>query len=277
MSKVNGYLSILGVITVWGLSFPLSKLALNFMSPFILTFFRFLIGGIILLAYARGIVYGKKEIINAILNMSLFVILLNLAINLSSNPALASVLIYTQPIFVVIIIRLLGERINPLQFIGVIIAFTGIFISVDSGEFNIGSLIAVLAAILWAIGTIYYRRNLIKENVTKLNAFMSLFSALFALPTIGIGFHFVFNIYGILLAISVAIIAQAMGFIFWFSSIRNLGPLTSSTMAILVPVSAYVFSFVILGKIPSYFQVLGSALALVGVIISQIGFVRLTK
>lgn len=277
MSKVNGYLSILGVITVWGLSFPLSKLALNFMSPFILTFFRFLIGGIILLAYARGIVYGKKEIINAILNMSLFIILLNLAINLSSNPALASVLIYTQPIFVVIIIRLLGERINPLQLVGVIIAFTGIFISVDSGEFNIGSIIAVLAALLWAIGTIYYRRNLIKENVIKLNAFMSLFSALFALPTIGIDFHFVFNIYGILLAIGVAIIAQAMGFIFWFSSIRNLGPLTSSTMAILVPVSAYIFSFVILGKIPSYFQVLGSALALLGVIISQIGFVRLTK
>ncbi|WP_246252908.1 DMT family transporter [Acidianus brierleyi] len=277
MSKVSGYLSIIGVIIVWGLSFPLSKLALYYMSPFILTFFRFSIGGVLLLIYARGIVFGKKEAINAILNMSLFVILLNLAINLSSNPALASVLIYTQPIFVVVIIRILGERINLLQLLGVIIAFSGIFISVDSGDFNIGSLIAVLAAILWAIGTVYYRRNLIKESVTKLNAFMSLFSALFALPTIGIDFRFTFNVYGILFAIGVAIIAQAMGFIFWFSSIKNLGPLTSSTMAILVPVSAYVFSFLILGKIPSYFQILGSTLALIGVIISQIGFVRLAK
>ncbi len=277
MSTIKGYLSILGVIIVWGFSYPLTKLALNYMSPFVLTFFRFLIGGVILLIYAKGMVYGKKQITNTLLNVAFFVILLNVAINLSYNPALASVLIYTQPIFVIIILRLLGERIYTLQLAGVIIAFLGIFISVDSANFNLGSLIAILAAILWAVGTVYYKRNLNNENTLKLNAFMSLFSSIVALPTIGIDYYFVYSIYGILLAISVAIVAQALGFMFWFTSLKTLGPITSSTMSILVPVSAYLFSFLMLDEIPNLYQIIGSSLALLGVLISQYSLIRIFK
>ncbi len=277
MSTIKGYLSILGVIIVWGFSYPLTKLALNYMSPFVLTFFRFLIGGVILLIYAKGMVYGKKQITNTLLNVAFFVILLNVAINLSYNPALASVLIYTQPIFVIIILRLLGERIYTLQLAGVIIAFLGIFISVDSANFNLGSLIAILAAILWAVGTVYYKRNLNNENILKLNAFMSLFSSIVALPTIGIDYYFVYSIYGILLAISVAIVAQALGFMFWFTSLKTLGPITSSTMSILVPVSAYLFSFLMLDEIPNLYQIIGSSLALLGVLISQYSLIRIFK
>jgi drug/metabolite transporter (DMT)-like permease len=277
VSTIKGYLSILGVIIVWGFSYPLTKLALNYMSPFVLTFFRFLIGGVILLIYAKGMVYGKKQITNTLLNVAFFVILLNVAINLSYNPALASVLIYTQPIFVIIILRLLGERIYTLQLAGVIIAFLGIFISVDSANFNLGSLIAILAAILWAVGTVYYKRNLNNENILKLNAFMSLFSSIVALPTIGIDYYFVYSIYGILLAISVAIVAQALGFMFWFTSLKTLGPITSSTMSILVPVSAYLFSFLMLDEIPNLYQIIGSSLALLGVLISQYSLIRIFK
>jgi len=277
VSTIKGYLSILGVIIVWGFSYPLTKLALNYMSPFVLTFFRFLIGGVILLIYAKGMVYGKKQITNTLLNVAFFVILLNVAINLSYNPALASVLIYTQPIFVIIILRLLGERIYTLQLAGVIIAFLGIFISVDSANFNLGSLIAILAAILWAVGTVYYKRNLNNENTLKLNAFMSLFSSIVALPTIGIDYYFVYSIYGILLAISVAIVAQALGFMFWFTSLKTLGPITSSTMSILVPVSAYLFSFLMLDEIPNLYQIIGSSLALLGVLISQYSLIRIFK
>ncbi|BDC17178.1 EamA family transporter [Acidianus sp. HS-5] len=266
----------MGVIIVWGLSFPLSKIALYFMSPFVLTFLRFTIGGLILAIYGKGIIYGKREAINAILNMGIFVILLNLAINYSKNPALASVLIYMQPIFVAVFTRIKGEEILLPQLIGIIISFIGIFISVDSVNFSIGSLIAIIAAILWAIGTLYYAK-LKDRNVVKLNAFMSLFSSLFVLPTIPFGFYFKPSAVGLALGVLVAIIAQALGFMFWFSSVKDLGATTASSIVILVPVSAYIFSFIILNQIPNIFQIMGSSLALIGVFISQYSRVHLSR
>ncbi len=273
---LKGYLFIIGVIIVWGLSFPLSKIALYFMSPFVLTFIRFLIGGLILTIYGKGIIYGKKEAINAILNMGIFVILLNLAINYSSNPALASVLIYTQPIFVAIFERIKGEEILLPQLIGILISFIGIFISVDSINFSLGSLVAIIAAIIWAIGTLYYARFK-DRNVVKLNAFMSLFSSLIVLPTLPLDFYFKPYIFGVTMGILVAVIAQALGFIFWFSSVKDLGATTASSIVILVPVSAYLFSFIILAKVPNIFQIIGSSLALIGVFISQYSRVHLSR
>ncbi|MEW9491856.1 MAG: DMT family transporter [Candidatus Aramenus sulfurataquae] len=275
MSSLKGYLSILGVVVVWGLSFPLSKLALYFMSPFVLTFIRFLVGGVVLLAYARGMVIGVKEAINAILNMGLFVILLNIAINLSTNPALTSVLIYTQPIFVIVLLRLMHERLSLLQIAGTVIAFAGIFISVDSTSFSVGSLVAVVGAIIWAIGTIYFRRNLMRTDVIKLNAFSSLFSTVFVVPFLPASYSFSLN--GLPYALLVALLAQALGFIFWFTAVKSLGPLNSSTLAIMVPVSAYLFSFVILDDVPTPMEVLGSVLALGGVLLSQLGVNREVK
>ncbi|WP_240931195.1 DMT family transporter [Acidianus sulfidivorans] len=272
----KGYTYLIGVIIFWGLSFPLSKLALTFMSPFVLTLIRFLVGGAILSIYARGLEYSKKEAINAILNMAIFVILLNVAINFSSNPALASVLIYTQPIFVIILARLFGDVIRVSQAIGVLIAFIGIFISVNSVNFDLGSIIAIIAAILWAFGTIYYSRLKVK-NIIKLNAFMSLFSSLFIIPIIPFSDYFILNFEGLSLAILVAIIAQALGFIFWFKGVSELGPSVASSVVILVPASAYFFTFLLLGKIPSLFQLIGSFLALLGVFISQISRLKVKK
>lgn len=272
----KGYLYLIGVIIVWGLSFPLSKLALSFMSPFVLTFIRFLVGGTILLIYARGLVYGKKEIINAILNVAIFVILLNIAINFSSNPALTSVLVYTQPIFVIVIARLLGESVRLDQIIGVIVAFSGILISVDSTSFDLGSFMAIFAAILWAVGTIYYSKMKV-NNVIKLNAFMSLFSSIFVIPILPFSGYIKLNVYGILLAILVAFLAQSLGFILWFNGVRELGPSVASSVVILVPVSAYLFTFLILGKVPTTLEIVGSSLALLGVLISQYSKIRVTK
>jgi drug/metabolite transporter (DMT)-like permease len=245
------------------------------MSPFVLTFIRFLVGGVVLLAYARGMVIGVKEAINAILNMGLFVILLNIAINLSTNPALTSVLIYTQPIFVIVLLRLMHERLSLLQIAGTVIAFAGIFISVDSTSFSVGSLVAVVGAIIWAIGTIYFRRNLMRTDVIKLNAFSSLFSTVFVVPFLPASYSFSLN--GLPYALLVALLAQALGFIFWFTAVKSLGPLNSSTLAIMVPVSAYLFSFVILDDVPTPMEVLGSVLALGGVLLSQLGVNREVK
>ncbi|MGC9180153.1 MAG: EamA family transporter [Vulcanisaeta sp.] len=101
--KLRGYLAMLGVLLAWGSSYSLTKIALNYMSPFVLAMFRFLVGALVLSLIGRDLLLSRKSFINALLNGALFVAFLNLAIQYSTNLALVSVLIYTQPLFVVIV------------------------------------------------------------------------------------------------------------------------------------------------------------------------------
>lgn len=71
--------------------------------------------------------------------------------------------------------------------------------------------------------------------------------------------------------IVVALVAQVVGFLLWFLGVKDLGPpVTASSMSILVPASAYLFALLILGKVPTEMEVIGSAVTLIGVLVSQL-------
>ncbi|WP_126450285.1 DMT family transporter [Sulfodiicoccus acidiphilus] len=267
----RGYLYMLGVVVVWGLSYPLSKLSLTYMSPFVLAFFRFLVGGLALLLLSRGMQVGVKETINGVLNVFLLVLFLNLSLMFTHNPALASVLIYTQPLFVLTIALFLGESVGRIRMLGVLIGFAGALLSVGSTSFSLGSLFAVAGGFTWAVGTTYFRRNVSRGDLVKLNSFMALLSALLDVPLMSYDWKLELSPEGIALAVVVGLTAQAVGFLLWFSAVRELGPVNASATSILIPASAYVLSFLVLGTVPTLLEVIGSSVALLGVFISQFG------
>lgn len=270
-NKLRGYLAMLGVLAAWGSSYSISKVAMYYMSPFVLTMYRFGFGGLLLYLIGRGLVINRRYVINALLNGALFVVFLNLAIKYSSNPALVSVLVYTQPIFVLILsIALYGEKPTALQVVGIIIAFSGLLIAVGVYSFDIGDAIAILGGFIWALGTHYYRRNLVHEDLIRLNASMAVISALIAAPTLIINPHMELTLNAVAWGIIVALVAQVMGFLLWFLGVKDLGPVTASSISILVPASAYLFALLILGKVPTEMEVIGSAITLTGVLISQL-------
>lgn len=262
---------MIGVLAAWGSSYSLSKVAMYYMSPFVLTMYRFVFGGLILFLIGRGLVINRRYVINALLNGALFVVLLNIAIEYSTNPALVSVLVYTQPIFVLMLsIALYHERPTATQVIGIALAFTGLLVAVGVYSFDIGDAVAILGAFVWALGTHYYRRNLASEDLIKLNASMAFISALIASPTLIINPHMELTLSAIAWGVFVALVAQVMGFLLWFLGVRDLGPVTASSISILVPAAAYVFALLILGRVPTDMEIIGSAMALVGVLISQL-------
>jgi len=271
VGRLRGYLAMLGVLIAWGLSYSLTKIALAYMSPFVLTLFRFLVGALVLSIIGGGITSGWKPLMNALLNGALFVVLLNLAIEYSVNPALVSVLIYTQPIFVLLLaIILYNEKPTVLQIVGVVVAFTGLLITVGVYNFDIGDAMAILGGFVWAIGTYYYRRNLARENLVRLNAALSLYSAIIALPTLALNPYFQLSLMAFTWGIVVAFIAQVVGFLLWFLGVRDLGPVVASSLSILVPVFAFLFAYLILGRVPTPMEALGSAITLIGVLLSQL-------
>jgi drug/metabolite transporter (DMT)-like permease len=268
---VRKLLPIITVILVWSSAYPLIKIALDYVSPIVLAVIRLVTGGIILTVYGRGLSYGKKEMIGGLINVALFMLFLNFGVMLSVNPALSATLIYTQPIFLVILSAVfLSKKPSVLQLLGVIIAISGAIYSAGITGFNLGSIISLIGGLMWAIGTLYYQVFLIEKDVIKLNSFMALFSALFLLPFTPINFYFKFTISGILVAVIIGITAQAIGFIAWFNSIKQLGSFLSSSLSLLVPAMSYLFSFIMLDEVPTFQQLLGSAIVLLGVFLTII-------
>jgi len=268
---VRKLLPIITVILVWSSAYPLIKIALDYVSPIVLAVIRLVTGGIILTVYGRGLSYGKKEMIGGLINVALFMLFLNFGVMLSVNPALSATLIYTQPIFLVILSAIfLSKKPSVLQLLGVIIAISGAIYSAGITGFNLGSIISLIGGLIWAIGTLYYQVFLIEKDVIKLNSFMALFSALFLLPFTPINFYFKFTISGILVAVIIGITAQAIGFIAWFNSIKQLGSFLSSSLSLLVPAMSYLFSFIMLDEVPTFQQLLGSAIVLLGVFLTII-------
>ena len=264
-------LPIITVILVWSSAYPLIKIALDYVSPIVLAVIRLVTGGIILTVYGRGLSYGKKEMIGGLINVALFMLFLNFGVMLSVNPALSATLIYTQPIFLVILSAIfLSKKPSVLQLLGVIIAISGAIYSAGITGFNLGSIISLIGGLIWAIGTLYYQVFLIEKDVIKLNSFMALFSALFLLPFTPINFYFKFTMSGILVAVIIGITAQAIGFIAWFNSIKQLGSFLSSSLSLLVPAMSYLFSFIMLDEVPTFQQLLGSAIVLLGVFLTII-------
>ncbi|MEM3203945.1 MAG: DMT family transporter [Saccharolobus sp.] len=248
----------------WGLSFPLTKLVTHSVSPIIVGLVRVIVASVFFYLLSRGFSFGVKQVINALLNSAIFLIFLNLGVALSPNPGLVAIMVYTQPIFVLIIEWLTGSKVKIKGTIGVVLGVVGVISSVTL-SFNLGIIMGLLAGISWAGGTVYYSRNLVKEDIVKLNAFMSAISIPFLALITPIDYYFNINPLSIALLIIIAILAQILGFYFWFNGVRELGSIYASVGSLLVPVMAYILSYIILGVVPTFSQIIGSIITLVGV------------
>ncbi|BAB65044.1 DMT family transporter [Sulfurisphaera tokodaii] len=256
------------VAIVWGLSYPLTKLVSEYSSPMIISVARVAVGFIFFYSLSRSLSIGVKQFINGLLNFVGLLTFLNLGVYFSRNPGLVAVMIYTQPLFILVIEYILGTRIKTKGTIGIILGVIGItaaaFVS-----FDLGLLFGLLGGLVWAIGTVYYRRNLLKEDIVRLNASMALTSLPILLVLTPIDFHFTFTLTAISLIIILALIAQVGGFFFWFNAVKYLGSIKAGTGSLLVPVMAYVLSYAFFRTIPTPIEIIGSAITLIGVYLTM--------
>ncbi|AWR98366.1 DMT family transporter [Metallosphaera hakonensis] len=251
---------------VWGLTYPLTKIVSEDVSPLMITAVRFGVGAIFFLGLSKfKISVGRKQFVTAILNFTIFLICLNVGTSISSNPGLAAVMIYTQPIFVMIFERILGTKISSRSILGILLGVLGLALSITSASLDLGILIALLGGVSWALGTVYYSRNLAKESVPRLNAFMSLVSLPITLAITPVDYYFVPTPTTIILLVILGILGQSVGYIFWFNALKEMGSIRASAGSLLVPIAAYILSFLTLGVLPSLLEAIGSVITLIGV------------
>lgn len=157
------------LVLAWGSTFAAVKVGLDSAPPILFGGIRSILGGavMVVLAFGRS---GRPALrdtwpayaLLTLLNVVLFFSLQTLAI-LELPSGLAAVLIYLQPVLVgVLAAPLLGEALTGLKVAGLLLGFAGIAV-VSAGAFSghaslLGVGYAVAGALVWALGTIAFKR-----------------------------------------------------------------------------------------------------------------------
>lgn len=158
------------LVIIWGISWPIYKIALAYTPPLLFAGMRTFFGGLLI-----AVVYAAKwkqirwkqnwriYLISSLFNVIVFYGFQTVGL-LYMPSGLFSVIVYLQPVLVGILAWLwLGEPMSALKVLGLLVGFVGV-IAVSAGGFSgqvavVGIVLALVTAIGWAVGTVYIKKS----------------------------------------------------------------------------------------------------------------------
>ncbi|NVM04940.1 MAG: DMT family transporter [Candidatus Helarchaeota archaeon] len=282
----KGYILVFFAVFIWSFGEILIKLLQNSVGPFAYPFLRFFIGSLFLFS-VLGIkkdFSGIKDIMkNPVLILLASVLGLGIShvlffIGISKTFANTGSLIFTTyPIWTALYsIILLNERTNlKLKFIGMGIGIFGIAILMLSFQptefFNIeqffknyshllGSILALIASFFWSLYAVLGKKiqNKCEENketsnydlkFTALSFIVTSIAMLFLLiftPDFEAIFHYDLNTW--ILVLILGVVSSGVSYYLFFMGVRYIEVSKGISLALLKPIIAIFFAFVILGE-----------------------------
>ncbi len=274
-------------ILIWSATFICTKVLLDYLNPFSILFYRFLLAYIVLLIVYpkyRNKFILKDEILYffaGLTGVTLYLLLENTAVDYStaSNVGL---IVSSAPIFTALAFSFFykDEKIGKNFFMGFFIAFAGIFIVMFSGQktFKInplGDFLALFSAISWGGYSVLYRKISSKNiNIILITRKIFFYALLTMIPL-----SFVFNISTdfaiftnktvIFNLIFLGGLASAVCYATWAYSCVTLGTIKTSVYIYLIPLLSLVISRVILNEKITLLKIVGCLFILSGVYISE--------
>lgn len=286
-SAVTGHGAALLTVLVWGTTFISTKILLTDFSPIEILFLRFSLGFLaLLLTWPRRLQLTDRRqegtfALAGLCGVTLYFLLENIALTytLASN---VGVIISAAPFFTAIFTRLFQrgeERLQPSFFAGLVCAMTGVcLISLNSGGLQlnpIGDLLALLAAIVWAVYSVLIRRiNGYGYGTIPATRRVFFYGLLWMTPALFfMDFHpdsvRLMNPVALLNLLFLGLGASALCFVTWNAAIRLLGAVKTSVYIYLVPVITIVTSVIVLREPVTWWTGLGAFLTLLGLFLSE--------
>ncbi len=280
---------LLLVVLIWAANYPLMKWTISGMDVFIFNAIRFLVAtlftAVVFFSRASWVPIdrdGWKGIVaSGVVAHWLYqvVFVVGLSMTTAGNTA---VLMATSPLWTLFIHAAIHrERIKPAAWLGMVISLAGVTaIIVGSGKkidlggtAMLGDLIAVAAAVLWALHT-----NLQKPLVASYSVFQLTFVMMaiggFGLSLIALPRAFTFPWQATpwtyyLASMASGAVSIGVGSILWSHGVKRLGPSRTSTFSNLIPVVAFIISYLTLHEELLMIQIIGVGVTIFGVWIAR--------
>ena len=270
--------SLLGLLSIlWGGSFVFNGLILKELPPLTVVFLRVAIAAAILLpllwAYRIRLPQGVSgwmpfvaiACFNNVLPFSLIV-----TAQTSIASGLASILNATTPLFTVMVMAAAGEEKLSARRIGGVVAgligvavLRGDAVGVETGQ-GIGILLCLGATVSYALSALLARRLLANSPPLGTATFQMLAStAMMAVVAAGVEQPWRLPMPGVatwLAVIGLAALSTALAYILFFQIVRRSGATNVMLVTLLIPVTAILLGYLVLGESMSARELTGAAI-----------------
>lgn len=289
--RLQGHVAALFTILVWSTTYVSTKILLTDFSPIEILFIRFAIGVTTLyLVYPHRMKYTgfKKELTMAgagLCGITLYFLLENIALTytLVCN---VGIIISVAPFLTALITHIFmkGEdRLHFNFFIGFLAAMVGICLISFSGtskfQLNpLGDVLAFLAAAVWAIYSVLFRKVSNYGYHTLLTTRrVFLYGVVFMLPALFFmdftpDFNLLLKPVNLFNLIFLGVAASAICFVTWNLAVKILGAVKTSVYIYIGPAITILTSVIILHERLTWLAGLGSILTFAGLILSEMKF-----
>jgi drug/metabolite transporter (DMT)-like permease len=277
------------VMLIWAANYPVTKYGLMRLDAFTYNALRFIVGFLLLFALLasrrawfrihpgdRGSI-GRLAFVHTIVYQITFILGLNL-----TSAGNAAVLLSTSPLWTALLQPFIAkDRIRRTTMLGLAVSLVGVILIIaGSGqrfEYRstavLGDVLILVSAMLWALATTMQKPLLSRYSTVQLStttlgigafglSVIALPSA-FTLPWGEIPFSY------FLAAIASGALAIGTANVLWTHGVQWLGPSRTANFNNLVPVFAFIISYLTIGEAISWFQIVGTAVTIAGVTIAR--------
>ena len=278
---------MLALVVIWGVNFPIVKIAFREMTPMVFNALRFGGATVLLLAVSwctreplppraawPGLV-GLGIIGHAIYQISF---INGLALTTAGNSAL---ILSMVPLFIAALTSLLRmDRVAPRTWIGIVFAFAGLLLLITGrGGLHLGTatlagdILTLFCSLCWATYTVFSRPLLRTMSPLQLTTLTMAAGApvllaasipqLLLQPWAAVSWQ-------ALAALAYStVLAVAVGYVVWYASVQAVGGPRTAVYSNLIPIVALLASWLLLGETLGPVQAAGAAVVLAGVSLAR--------
>lgn len=281
---ISSYILLLLCVTLWGSNFVIGKILVEYFSPVFLTaarlfFILIVLGLYTLLTRQLRKVTGKDMIWLVVLGI------FGIWINhwtfyeglVTADPTTSALILALTPIVTSCLAAIfLKERLTSRSLIGTITASVGVVFVIYNGKelhFSIGILWIFATMLSFSISIILVRWIGQRMPSTVMTLYSTIIGFSVLLPQLAVYPHEIkvstnLSIW-LLLALS-AIFMHGICTLIWNRQLQKVGAAQAAIFTTMEPFITMAFSFVILGRVVSLSQVIGSVFIVIGVLLTTI-------
>ena len=276
--KFSDIVDLVALSALWGASFLFMRIAAPEFGPIVLVEVRVFIAALFLLPIflLRADVSEltsnwKKLAILSVMNSAAPFFLLTFA-TLSITGGFAGILNATAPIWAAMIAWVwLSDRLNLSRIVGLLIGFAGVLllvwnkVSLNFDGTTVAILAGTLAAVLYAIGGNYTKKNMSGMNPLAIATGSMIAAAVILLPiAVYLWPSAMPSLRSWIAVIIMGVASTGVAYILYFRLIRNVGPAKAITVTYLIPAFAMLWGFIFIDEKVTPIMIVGCSIILVG-------------
>ena len=286
--RAKGHILAFLTVFVWGITFVSTKVLLTVVTPIEILLLRFSLGFLALCVIHHRVTPFMGARVEALFalagatGVTLYFFMENIALTMTSASNVG-VIVAIAPLFIALIATFVTreERVGVKFFAGFVMAISGIalisFTGAIAGDAGLaGCLLAVLAALAWAVYSTIGKLGLSTVATTKRTFAWGLVFMLPFLPAMGFGQGAEgAGLAGLLDPVMLGnllflgLVASATCYVMWNKAASIVGVVSVSAYLYLTPVVTVVASVIVLAEPLTWQIVLGVALTVTGLVLSE--------